>query len=408
MTSSRPAVALKRSLPFWLLVLYGLGTTVGAGIYVLVGKVAGAAGMQAPIAFLAAALLAGTAALAFAELAARYPLSAGEAAYVDAAFGRPWLTLLVGLAVVAAGLISSATITLGFAGYLRAFVDVPPPFAVAGVVVLLGLLAAWGIAESAMVAAAVTLAEIAALVAVIVAGAPALATLPAQLPEILPPLSAPALGGILTGAVLAFYAFIGFEDMVNVAEEVHDAPRVLPRAIVTVLAVTTLLYLGVALVAVLVLPPERLAASEAPLSAVYAAAGGRGAAVIDLVAIFSVLNGALIQLIMASRVLYGLAQRGGLPAWLGRVHPRTRTPVLATVLVSAICLALALLFPIVTLARLTAYVALAVFAVVNLALWRLKGRESARPGGFVLPRWVSMAGFAACVAMLAADLMWSA
>ena len=235
-----------------------------------------------------------------------------------------------------------------------------------------------------------------------------LAALPAQLPEILPPLSAPALGGILTGAVLAFYAFIGFEDMVNVAEEVHDAPRVLPRAIVTVLAVTTLLYLGVALVAVLVLPPERLAASEAPLSAVYAAAGGRGAAVIDLVAIFSVLNGALIQLIMASRVLYGLAQRGGLPAWLGRVHPRTRTPVLATVLVSAICLALALLFPIVTLARLTAYVALAVFAVVNLALWRLKGRESARPGGFVLPRWVSMAGFAACVAMLAADLMWSA
>ena len=156
MTSSRPAVALKRSLPFWLLVLYGLGTTVGAGIYVLVGKVAGAAGMQAPIAFLAAALLAGTAALAFAELAARYPLSAGEAAYVDAAFGRPWLTLLVGLAVVAAGLISSATITLGFAGYLRAFVDVPPPFAVAGVVVLLGLLAAWGIAESAMVAAAET------------------------------------------------------------------------------------------------------------------------------------------------------------------------------------------------------------------------------------------------------------
>ncbi|MFC3227878.1 APC family permease [Marinibaculum pumilum] len=402
----RPSVALKRSLPFWLLVLYGLGTTVGAGIYVLVGKVAGAAGMQAPLAFLVAALLAGTAALAFAELAGRYPLSAGEAAYVDAAFGRSWLTLLVGLAVIAAGLVSAATITLGFAGYLRAFVEVPPPFAVTGVVVLLGLLAAWGIAESAMIAAIVTLAEVAALMAVIVAGAPALAGLPPLLPEILLPSGSAALGGILAGAVLAFYAFIGFEDMVNVAEEVRDAPRVLPRAILAVLGITTLLYLGVALVAVLVMAPERLAASEAPLSAVYAAAGGRGAAVIDLVAIFSVLNGALIQLIMASRVLYGLAQRGGLPSWLGRVHPRTRTPVLATALVSAICLALALLFPIVTLARLTAHVALAVFAVVNLALWCLKGRGDAAPGGFVLPRWVPAAGFAACLAMLAADLLW--
>ena len=395
---------LKRSLSFWLITLYGLGTTVGAGIFVLVGKVAGVAGMYAPIAFLVAALLAGISALAFAELSARFPVSAGEAVYVHEGFGRRWLALSVGLAVALAGLISAAAIAHGFVGYLHAFVAVPKPLAVAGILVLLGIIAAWGIAESVTLAALFTLLEVGALVVVVVAGVPALATLPERLPSLLPPAELAVWSGILAGAVLAFYAFIGFEDMVNVAEEVTDAPRVLPRAIIAVLLLTTLLYVAVTTVAVLVLPRDDLAASDAPLAAVYAAASGRSATPLNLVAIVAVMNGALIQLIMASRVLYGLAGQGWLPAWLATVHPARRTPVVATALVTALCLALALALPIVTLARATAYVTLTIFAVVNLALWRLKARQPAPVDGFVLPRWVPLVGFLASAGMLLIDL----
>ncbi|MEQ9639279.1 MAG: amino acid permease [Alphaproteobacteria bacterium] len=400
----RPAT-LKRSLSFWLVMLYGLGTTIGAGIFVLVGKVAGVAGLYAPVAFLVAALLAGAAALAFAELSGRYPLSAGEAVYVHEGFAVRWLALLVGLAVALAGLISAATIARGFVGYLNEFVALPPPVAIAGVLVLLGLVAAWGIAESVTLAALFTLAEAGALVAVIVAGLPVLAELPARTPELLPPFETVDWTGILAGAVLAFYAFIGFEDMVNVAEEVRDAPRILPRAILVVLVLTAVLYVGVALVAVLALPPAELAASEAPLAAVFHAASGLPPTAINLVAIVAVLNGALVQLIMAARVLYGLADRGWLPSWLAVVNPHTRTPLRATAIVAAICLVLALAFPLVELARATAYVTLTIFALVNLALFRLKGRAPTPAGRFAVPRWVTLAGFAGCVAMLLFDLV---
>lgn len=398
-------VTLKRSLSLWLVTLYGLGTTIGAGIFVLVGKVAGVSGMYAPVAFLVAALLAGGAALAFAELSGRYPLSAGEAVYVHEGLGLRWLALLVGLAVAAAGLISAATIARGFVGYLQDFVDVSPTVAVTGVLILIGLIAAWGIAESVTIAALFTLAEAGALIAVIAVGAPALATVPERLPELLPPFQSVAWVGIMAGAVLAFYAFLGFEDMVNVAEEVRDAPRILPRSILLVLVLTALLYVGVATVAVLVLPLEELAASKAPLAAVYEAASDLSPTPISLVALVAVLNGALVQLIMASRVLYGLSSRGWLPGWLGTVHPRTRTPLIATGIVTGLCLLLAVAFPIVTLARATAYVTLTIFALVNLALWWLKARAPSVPGVFTLPRWVPLVGFVACIAMLAFDVV---
>ena len=398
-------VTLKRSLSLWLFTLYGLGTTIGAGIFVLVGKVAGVSGMYAPVAFLVAALLAGGAALAFAELSGRYPLSAGEAVYVHEGLGLRWLALLVGLAVAAAGLISAATIARGFVGYLQDFVDVSPTVAVTGVLMLIGLIAAWGIAESVTIAALFTLAEAGALIAVIAVGAPALATVPERLPELLPPFESVAWVGIMAGAVLAFYAFLGFEDMVNVAEEVRDAPRILPRSILLVLVLTALLYVGVATVAVLVLPLEELAASKAPLAAVYEAASDLSPTPISLVALVAVLNGALVQLIMASRVLYGLSSRGWLPGWLGTVHPRTRTPLIATGIVTGLCLLLAVAFPIVTLARATAYVTLTIFALVNLALWWLKARAPSVPGVFTLPRWVPLVGFVACIAMLAFDVV---
>ena len=296
---------LRRSLSLPMLALYGLGTTIGAGIFVLVGKVAGLAGLQAPLAFLLAAVMAAPTALSFGELAARFPVSAGEAAYVTHGFRLRFLPLAVGLTVASAGLVSTAAIAIGFAGYLGLFLDLPAPVMTAALLLLLGVLAIWGIVESVTVAALLTVAEIGALVLVIATGIDDVVLQPARVADALLPAPGDLLAmapAILAGGVLAFYAFIGFEDMVNVAEEVRDVERTLPRAILVTLGATTLLYVLVALVAVLIAAPAELAASDAPLALVYERASGWNPAPISLVAIFAVANGALIQIIMAARL----------------------------------------------------------------------------------------------------------
>lgn len=386
-------VSLKRSLSLWLITFYGLGTILGAGIYVLIGKVAAAAGLFAPVAFLLAALLAGFSAFAYAELSARFPKSAGEALYVQEGLGRRGLSMLVGGLIILTGIVSSATIANGFVGYLHVFVDMPDWLAISLMVLGLGALAAWGIRESVLAATFITLFEVGGLIFILFAAGDSLGQLPGRLPELLPPLNAGIWQGILLGAALAFYAFIGFEDMVNVAEEVNNPQRNLPRAILLALGVSTLLYLLVALTAVLALPPPELAASRAPLALIYTHATGRSAEMISLISLFAVVNGALIQIIMSSRVLYGMSRAGWLHAAFGAVHPFTRTPLLATALVTLAVLALALWLPLETLARITSFIMLVVFALINLSLLRIKHRDPHPAGIRVIPVWIPWAGF---------------
>ena len=248
-----PEPTLKRSLSLPLLTLYGVGTTVGAGIYVLIGKVVGEAGVYAPLSFLLAATLAGLSALSFAEMSARFPASAGEAVYVQEGLGRRPLTVLVGLLVVAAGLVSCATLAHGFVGYMAQFVDLPDVVLLVALVGTLGLIAGIGITESVALAAVLTLLEVGGLVAIIGGAAFGAAAAP---PEPAWIGGAPLLWtGVLSGAVLAFYAFIGFEDMVNVAEEVKDVRRTLPRAILATLVITSAFYVAISLIAVATVPP---------------------------------------------------------------------------------------------------------------------------------------------------------
>lgn len=397
-----PEPTLKRSLSLPLLTLYGVGTTVGAGIYVLIGKVVGEAGVYAPLSFLLAAALAGLSALSFAEMSARFPASAGEAVYVQEGLGWRPLTVLVGLLVVAAGLVSCATLAHGFVGYMAQFVDLPAPLLLLALVGTLGLIAGIGITESVALAAVLTLLEVGGLVAII-GGAAFGASAPVL--GVAETVGAPLLWtGVLSGAVLAFYAFIGFEDMVNVAEEVRDVRRNLPRAILATLVITSAFYVAISLIAVAMVPAGLLAESEAPLALLFERTTGLAGAPISVIAILAVLNGMLIQIIMAARVLYGMGARGWLPAALAHVNPRTRTPLRATALVTAIVLALALAFPIVTLAKATSAVALSIFTLVNLSLHRLKSVDTAPPTGFTAPRWLPLLGALASAALLAFEL----
>ena len=395
-----PPPTLKRSLSLTLITFYGLGTIIGAGIYVLVGKVAARAGMFAPLAFLVAALIATLTAFTYAELSSRYPKSAGEAAYVEAAFHRRWLAALAGWAVVAIGLVSAATIANGFVGYFRVFFDVPGWLLIVLLVTGLGAVAAWGISESVWIATAVTLLEIGGLLFVVVIAGDSLATLPARVDELLPPLAWPAWSGILIGAFLAFYAFIGFEDMVNVAEEVKDPRRNLPLSIFLALIVSGALYMLVATTAVLTLSPAALGASDAPLAAIVAARNGTAGQVISFISLAAVINGALIQIIMASRVMYGMAHQGGAPAVFGRVHPLTHTPVIGTVAVTGVVLVLALAFPIVTLAEVTSFITLGIFALMHAALCWMKYRRVPSAAKVSFPVWIPVLGFVVTAALI--------
>jgi amino acid transporter len=402
--NARAAVGLRRSLSLPLIIFYGLGNILGAGIYVLIGKVAGHAGLFAPLSFLLASLLAGLTAFSYAELSARFPLSAGEAVYVYKGLGLRWLAATVGVLIVFAGCVSSATILRGFVGYLQVVLAAPESVVLPLAVVLLGGLAAWGIIQSVTIAALFTLLEVCGLLLIIAVGAPGLGTLPSQPFEFGRLLALDTWVGISVGAFLAFYAFLGFEDMVNVAEEVRRPERNMPRAILLTLALSTLLYFAIALVAVATVSPGELADSEAPLALIYETQTGREPVLITLIGMFAVLNGALIQMIMASRVVYGMASRGWLPELLGRVHPRTRTPVIATTLIATAVLLLALWGTTEDLAKATSFALLLVFALANLSLWRLK-RTQPQPAGIIrVPGWIPLLGCCASLAVILIQL----
>ena len=286
------APVLRRTLSLPLLTLYGLGTIIGAGIYVLIGKVAGIAGMYAPLAFLVAAVAAFFTALTYAELGARYPKSAGEPLYVAHGFGMRQLSIGVGLMIVATGMISSATIVNGFVGYLHVFVEVPRTFAILGIVIALGALAMWGIAQSVWVATISTLLEIGGLLIIIFVCGGSFADVPRRIPEMIPPADSAVWQAITLGAFLAFFAFIGFEDMVNVAEETKNPVRDMPRAILLAAVIATVLYMLVSTVAVLTVSPLELAVSEAPLALIYERATGQPAVFISLIGLVAVVMGA--------------------------------------------------------------------------------------------------------------------
>jgi amino acid transporter len=368
---------LRRVLGLWILVFYGLGSIVGAGIYVLIGAVAGVAGYAAPLAFVGAGVLAGLTGLSYAELSARYPEAAGAAAYVQEGFGRAWLSRLTGFAVVAVGLFLTGSLAHGVVGYLNEFVAVPPLPAALGIVVLFTAVACVGVGHSLMLAAVMTAVEIGGLVIAAMVGAPALARLPEVAPLMVPGDLA-AVFGVTTGIFLAFFAFLGFEDIVNMAEETRAPERTLPRAVLLSILFATVIYGVIALIAVVAVPLADLAASRAPLELIMRRASWAPHGLLSVIALIAIPNGILITLVMLGRILYGMARRGWLPAALGVVNPWTRTPLRTTVIAGGLAVAFTATVDFIGLVTLTSAVNLCVFGVVNLALWRLH-RTDPRP-----------------------------
>jgi amino acid transporter len=394
---------LKRVVSLPMVTLYGLGTIIGAGIFVLVGEVAGIAGIYAPIAFLTASIIAGFTAFSYAELSSRFPKSAGEAVYLEETFHQHWLSIGTGIAVIAIGVISAATITNGAVGYIQAFINLPSWLIITLLVAALALLASWGISESVGVAAFTTVISIFGLVAIIIINAESLSTLPARLPEMIPR-EMEVWGAIIFGGFVAFYAFIGFEDMINIAEEVKEPRRNMPRAIILALLISTVLYVLISLTAVLTLPPEMLAKSSAPLTALVGEERQSIRMIIGIISILAITDGLLIQIIKTARILYGMSSQKLIPPLFSSLHPRTRTPLFATFTVAATVLILALSFPLLTLAQCTSFITLVVFAAINFTLWRLKLRPDTPKGETInLPAWMPLFALLLCLFFILAQ-----
>lgn len=396
---------LKRSLTLPLLTLYGLGTILGAGVYVLIGKVAGVAGIYAPVAFLVSAVIAAFTGFSYAQLSSRYPRSAGEALYVSKAFSLPALSTCVGWFVITTGVVSAATLVNGFVGYLAVFISMPEIVAITLVIILITAIACWGITESVTIAAIVTTIELCGLIIVIGALRGELATLPEHWPDLIPSADKGVWLGIFLGAHLAFYAFIGFEDMVNVIEEVVAPKRSMPLAIMLSLGIAALLYILIALAAVLSLPVSELSSSNSPMVSLLATKSENLATTIGIVSLIAILNGALVQIIMGARLLYGMSAQQLAPNWFGKISNKTQTPIRATLLIGAIIWLLATALPLVTLATITSSIILAVFAIVNLSLAIIQFREANNLNSLFWHFSLPIIGFFLCIGLLAIQLL---
>ncbi|MDF2118532.1 amino acid permease [Roseiarcaceae bacterium H3SJ34-1] len=397
---------LVRSLSLGHSVLYGLGVTIGAGIYVLVGLAAGRSGLHAPLAFVIAAVLLLFSAASFAELGTRMPVSASEAAYVDAAFTRDWLTLTVGLLVIITASISAATISVGSAGYISVFVPLPLPVLITGVVLLMGFIACLATVQSVTFAGIMTLIEVGGLLLIIGAGVLAGPQIITRLPEAIPPFTVTAWTGVAGTALVAVFAFIGFEHLVNVSEEMKQPRLTLPRALFLTLGITAILYALIIWIAVIAVPPAELSKSSAPLALVFERLTGMPLVTMGGIAVVATLNGVIVHMIMIARVMYGLANDGRLPKALAAVNARTRTPVLATVIGIIAILVLALAVPLSGLADLTARATLAIFSMVNLALIRIRLREIKPPDDiFLCPLWMPYVGLTSSVLLFVASFV---
>jgi amino acid transporter len=271
---------------------------------------------------------------------------------------------------------------------MQVFVELEDWVIITLLVLAFFILSVWGILESVGMAALITLVEIAGLLLVILLNVESLTQMPELFAQWTALDTSGVWNGILLGAVLAFYAYLGFEDIVNIAEEVQHAERNIPRAILWSLLGSALLYLLISMIAVLVMPLEQLAISKAPLADMLSRyAWSR--TTISLISMLAISNGILIQIIMASRVIYGMAVQDNAPAYFSGVHPLTRTPVRATFLASLLVLGFALWLPLVTLAQITSMVTLFVFALINLALLRVNMSQRDRLPfsirGYLLP-----------------------
>ncbi|MBO0679930.1 APC family permease [Mycolicibacterium sp. S2-37] len=393
---------LKRRITGPLLYLFILGDVLGAGIYALMGVLSVDVGgvLWAPlvVALLLALLTAGS----YAELVTKYPAAGGAAVFAERAFKRPMVSFLVGFSMLAAGVTSAAGLSLAFAGdYLATFIDVPTVPAAVVFLLLIACLNARGISESVKSNVVMTIVELTGLLIVIVAVAVMVGGGRGDVGRIteFPDGATPAMA-ILAGAIVAYYSFVGFETSANVAEEIRNPSKVYPAALFGALVTAGVVYALVGIASATALPPSELAGSSGPLLDVVGAAGvGVPDWLFSAIALVAVANGALLTMIMSSRLTYGMSDHGLLPAVLSRVLPERRTPWVAIVATTAVAMLLTLTGDLGMLAETVVLLLLFVFISTNVAVLVLR-RDTVEHDHFQVWSFVPVLGVVSCVVLM--------
>ena len=402
MSTTTAAPKLQPTITARMLTVFVIGDVLGAGIYALVGEVAGEVGGAIWAAFLLAGVLALFTAASYSELVTKYPRAAGAALYVNRAWGSEFFTFVVAFAVMASGVTSAATLATAFGGdYLSEFVDLPTILVGLVFVAVISLVNFRGIKESVGINFGLTMIELGGLLLVVVIGLAFLLDGGGDAGRALEFKAGESVPiAILAGASLAFFALIGFEDSVNVAEETRDPSRVFPRALFLGLGIAGVVYMLVTVIASMAVPTDQLVDSDGPLLEVVDQGPlGMSTKVFAAIALFALTNGALINLIMASRLVYGMSSEGIVPAALGRVHPGRKTPYVAILFTAALAAALVLVGDLETLADTTVLLLLFVFVCVNAAVLVLR-REPVDHEHFRAPTVVPVLGVLACLALI--------
>ncbi|MBI5347315.1 MAG: amino acid permease [Candidatus Aenigmarchaeota archaeon] len=366
---------LKRELGLFEVTMYGLGIIIGAGVYALIGEGAGIAGNAIWMSFIIGAVIASFTGLSYCELSSMIPKEAAEYNYTKKAFGKR-LAFIVGWSLIVANIIGAAAVAMGFGGYFSHIFSTPIiPVAVI-LIVLLSLLNFWSLKESSHFNIVAATLEMVGLFIIIAIGVLFFR------PNVDYFYSPAGITSVLSGTALVFFAFLGFENLANISEETKKARKVIPKAMLLSIAITTILYIAVAAVAVGAVGWEALSSSKAPLSLVMNQALGQNASlVMSIIALFSTSNTVLIMLIAVSRMIYGMASQGSLPKLLGKIHKKRHTPYKAVFLVMITASIMTLVGDIGIVAELTTIGIFAAFIAVNASaiVLRYKLAKARRP-----------------------------
>jgi len=372
---------LKQNLGLFHLTMYGVGLILGAGIYVLIGEAIGFAGNSVWISFLLGTIVAVFAGLSYAELTALFPKAAAEYTFVKNAFKNNFIAFIIGWLTAITSIIMAATVALGFGGYFAKFVDLPIIVSAILLISVLSVVNFIGIRQSAWINTIFALITIGGLVLIIFLGATATPTEPIDY------FDAPnGITGIVLAFVLIFFAFIGFEDMANVAEEVKKPRKNLPRAIILSIVITGIIYILVSLFSVRILDWQTITNSAAPLADVAESALGiRGGIIISVIALFATASTVLITLVAGARIFYGMAKSGSLPSPLGIIHSKTKTPWIAVIVIFIISIGFSFIGDIVIVANIAVFAVVITFALVNLSVIILRYVEPEMKRPFKVP-----------------------
>ncbi len=365
------ATHLKRALGLFEVTMYGTGVILGAGIYALIGKGAGLAGNAVWAAFAIGAFIAAFTGLSYAELGSMFPKAGGEYVFAEKAFNKR-LAFLIGWLIIAGGIIGTAAVSLGFSGYFAALFNTPILPVAIGLIIVLSLLSVWGIRQSAIAEVIVTILEIGGLVAIILFGLKYVGNVNyLELPSL-------GLPGILSATALIFFAYLGFEDIVRLSEETKNPTKTIPRALILSIIISTVLYIAVAIAAVSIVGWQALSQSSAPLALVAQTAFGEKAFLfLSITALCATFTTVLGLLIATSRMLYGMAEDGGMPRILHKVHKRFQTPLLAVIVTALVAIAFVLVGKIEIVASITDFALFTTFILINISLLWLRHKMPA-------------------------------